>query len=342
MAHLGGQFAISIPLRFPLGSAARLLWSAGFRLRAELRALSRRATPAETRTARGVHSLPVILLSAAPGIGAAAYVLATPLRRNGVLLGAALDQAFRLLPLQLYARLHLRPVTIDIARRSAGIPPGLSERAALLVAGLRALILRPLLVAVLAANGLALAGAGLYFVAAETAGPFEQGGVIGIAVVAEALAAGLCGIFYYQRFWSGPDGDERPGAAGTLFWLIGGLALIYLAVGQFSGFHDWVAEEIDQRPLLTRSLALLFAGYVVCGVIWIRLFGYELERSGVTFALMTFAVLFAGVAAGAELFVPEGSDWAAVGRGGQLAAVGCVFPAFIAKCQSLAQERRRR
>lgn len=336
MVHLGAQFAMSIPLRFPLGSLARLAWSSTFRLRAELRSVLHRATAEETHTARGIHSVPVIVASGLPGIGAAAYVLAAPLRSNPVVLGAALDRAFRLLPFRLYERFHLRPIAIDIARRSDERTISLREHIWRIPGGLRSVASHArLLSVVFALNVAALVGAGVYFVQAESAKPFEQDGFIGVAMVLEALAAGIVGILYYRRFWARPGGDERRGAAGTLFWLGGGLALVWLAIDQFFGIHAELGEEWDERPVLGGSEALTFAVYLVAAVIWVRMFGHELASNDATFALLSLAVLFAAIVVAAELSIPQGSDWAAIGRSAQLAAAACVLPAFLIKLREL-------
>ena len=76
LRHLGAHAAIAsvflldvVPL--PLGTACRVLWVAGSRVWETLF-----GTPARAR----IHSLPVLLVAAIPGLGYAAYLL--PLRRE--------------------------------------------------------------------------------------------------------------------------------------------------------------------------------------------------------------------------------------------------------------------
>jgi hypothetical protein len=281
----------------------------------------------------------VIAVSAVPGLGAAAYVLARPLRRNNVLLGAVLDQAFRLLPLRLYDRFHLRPVTVDIARRDASSEPGLRERLARLPSALASLAPHGFLLALLlGANVALLAGAGMYFAANGSLAPFTNHGAISILMVAEALAAGVMGILYYRRFWARSDSDDRPGAAGTLFWLGGGLALVWLAIDQFLGAHQAIGRELDGVPVLEHADDLVLLGYLICGVVFVRMFGHELESHGPSFVLLAAAVLMAAATVILDALLDAGSDWMALERAGQMLTVGLILPAFLIRYRELQGE----
>ena len=336
IGHLAAHFVISIPLRTPLGSIGRFAWTAAFRLRAEARWLLKRATPEETKTARGLHSVTVMAVGLIPGFGRAAYVFAAPLRKNRVVMSAALDQAFRLLPLRMYERFHLRAVTTDIAQHHGREGITLRQHISRIPQGVRSLWTEAAMLGlILGANAAALIGAGVYFYVTNSAKPFEQDGVVGILMVGEALVAGFAGILYYRAFWKRPDGEQRPGAAGTLFWLGGGLALVWLAVDYFFGIHTHVITALDSLPVVGRLGPLVHPAYLVAAIIFIRIFGYELESNDAIFALTTLAVFFAGVTVGAELLTNSASDWAAIVRGGQLATVACVLPAFFLKLREL-------
>ncbi|MFQ5880828.1 MAG: hypothetical protein ACE5IZ_11745, partial [Dehalococcoidia bacterium] len=104
LVHLGAHMAISVPLRFPLGSIARTLWTLAFRAKLEWSAIRGKSEP---RSARAVHSLPVALLAAVPGLGTFAYLLAKPLRRHRALAVITFDRLLRKLPFRLYQRMHL-------------------------------------------------------------------------------------------------------------------------------------------------------------------------------------------------------------------------------------------
>jgi hypothetical protein len=338
LGHLGAHFAMSIPLRFPLGAAARFVWSSVFRLRAELRAVTHGATDEETRTARGIHSLPVILAAAAPGIGRAAYVLAQPLRKNQVLLGAVADQAFRIAPLRLYERLHLRAVTVDIARREAIAEPAFRQRLRGLPPALRTLWPhRRLLVGTLGANAAVLAAAGAYYAETGSVAPLESYGPVSLLMMAQALAAGMIGVAYYRRFWSQPDGEERPWAASTLFWFGGGLALIWLAVDVFFGIHRVAGRELAGVPVLEHAEDLVPLAYLIAGVVWVRTFGHELEAQGPAYVLLGLVALMALATIVVEALTPDGGDWIALEIGGQLLTVAPLLPAFLIKYRELRQ-----
>jgi hypothetical protein len=339
LGHLGGQIAISIPLRFPAGSLARLVWAAAFRARAELRAATRRAAPEETRVARGTHSIAVMCVAAIPGLGAAAYVLASPLRKNAVLFGAALDQAFRLLPLGLHRRGHLDAVAIDIAR---GPQPeressGLFDRPARAAESLWPH--RGLLAAMLGANAAVLAVAASYLAATGSLEPFAERGPVSLVMIAEALASAGLGILCYRVFWMTPvPGEERPGAAGILFWLGGGLALMWLAVDGFFGLHGAAGRMMDSVPILEHADELVLAGYFICGVVFVRMFGHELNSHQPCQALLVAALIAAAGVVALDLVVSPNNDWKALQRAGQLVTVAFILPAFVIRYRDIQRE----
>ena len=81
-AHLGAHLAITVPLRFPLGSIARTGWTLTLRAKGEWQALRGKGS---AKTARRVHSLPVAAIAAVPGFGSFAYLAAKPFRQEPVI-----------------------------------------------------------------------------------------------------------------------------------------------------------------------------------------------------------------------------------------------------------------
>ena len=63
-----------------------------------MRALLGRVSKDELRDARGIHTLAVAVVSALPGLGTFAYIIAEPLRKNRPLLAVLLDEALRKIP----------------------------------------------------------------------------------------------------------------------------------------------------------------------------------------------------------------------------------------------------
>ena len=113
MKNLGAHLVLSVAIVIPipgLRSAARFGWTLAFRLRA-LHALVRgKITREEYRTARSIHSVPVMLLALVPAFGAVAYVVSDTITKKG--LGRLLvDQAAYKMPFKLYRRLGLARLT---------------------------------------------------------------------------------------------------------------------------------------------------------------------------------------------------------------------------------------
>ncbi|MFQ5875431.1 MAG: hypothetical protein ACE5JL_16760, partial [Dehalococcoidia bacterium] len=116
--HLGAHLVLSLGLAIPipgLRSAARFTWVLAFRLKARYGLARGRITRAEYKEARGMHSVPVMLISLLPAVGAAAYVASDTMRKHG--LGHILaDQFAYKLPFGLYRRLRLARITALPAR----------------------------------------------------------------------------------------------------------------------------------------------------------------------------------------------------------------------------------
>ncbi len=108
-AHLGLSVAILVPIP-GLRSLARFAWTVTFRVKA-LYGLSRgRITRTEYRVESSIHSVPVMLLSLVPGLGAISYVAGGAMVNSG-LARVLVDQAVYKLPFGAYRRLHLASVT---------------------------------------------------------------------------------------------------------------------------------------------------------------------------------------------------------------------------------------
>ena len=107
MRHLGMALAVSVPLRFPLGSLTRFAMVLSFRRRARSAYQAGEIDEASHHSARETHTRLVALVALIPGLGAGAYLLSAPLRRSGNLAPLLLDQTLWHAPFGLYARLRL-------------------------------------------------------------------------------------------------------------------------------------------------------------------------------------------------------------------------------------------
>ena len=119
LTHLGAHIAITVPLRFPLGSIARAGWTVVMRTQAEWRALFNKKYSAAS--ARQEHTALVAGVSLIPGLGAAAYMLSKPLRSNRELAVIAFDHMLRKTPFRLYQRLHVSALTVWQAKQGAEV-----------------------------------------------------------------------------------------------------------------------------------------------------------------------------------------------------------------------------
>jgi hypothetical protein len=125
--HLGAHVAMSVPLRFPLGSIARPAWTFAYRVKAEWAWL--RGRREEARQNRAVHTFAVMLLGAIPGAGAFAYAAAAPLRRNITLVQVLSDQLGEKLPFGLHRRLGLKKLA-TVGRKARPVPSEVESLAA--------------------------------------------------------------------------------------------------------------------------------------------------------------------------------------------------------------------
>jgi hypothetical protein len=138
LRHLGAHLVLSVILRFPIGSAARLAWTLTFWGTAWSKRFRRQPG---TRAGRryNIHSPLVMVLSLIPGLGAIAYLAARPLRHK-LLIRLMVDQIAWKLPFKLYRRLHLGRWLAPTPRKTElsggrAIPSGIRERQLPLSAG---------------------------------------------------------------------------------------------------------------------------------------------------------------------------------------------------------------
>ncbi|MEE8346249.1 MAG: hypothetical protein V3S20_02760 [Dehalococcoidia bacterium] len=351
ISNLGAHIAMSVPLRFPFGSAARFLWTLGFRAKAEVRALLRRRVDDDTRTARRVHTLAVAFVAAVPGVGAVAYVLAEPLRKNRVLLAVAVDLALRKLPFRIYGRLHLGTLTSRLAAscrkqpRSARDwgwlkPSRLVSAAQSGIASLKPY--RGMIAGVLAFNALAVIAGGVYLAVTGSRGAFVEMGPITTLKVAESLAAGALGVLVYRRFWSRSGAEARPGAAGSFFWLVAGLGLGWLAVDDYLQIHERVGAALlgSSVPLLNHSDDAIVLGYGIVAISVIAVFFREIMSSRPVVTLLVAGMSFGLLMMAVDFFVPERLFVAGLEDPAHVAAVGSVLVAFAVKYRQVDAQSR--
>jgi hypothetical protein len=128
LPHLGAHIAISVVLRFPFGGIARFCWTSGALVTAGIRRLLRRTDASSWQQAKRIHTPLVLLFSLLPSIGAFAYLVSPPVRRNPLLARVTVDVVLRSLPFQAYRRCGLQRL---IVRRALPAPrSGDSPRAA--------------------------------------------------------------------------------------------------------------------------------------------------------------------------------------------------------------------
>lgn len=110
LPHLGAHLAITVVLRFPFGSIARMAWT-GYTLgAATVKFAARRIDRHEWKQSWQMHSPLVLLLSAIPGFGAFAYLAAKPVRSNRLLMRVTLDAVMHKVPGRLYERSGMRRI----------------------------------------------------------------------------------------------------------------------------------------------------------------------------------------------------------------------------------------
>lgn len=111
--HMGAHIILTVAIVVPipgLRSLARCAWTTSFRLKAMCNRALGRISGEEYKAARSTHSVPVMLISLVPGLGAVAYAASGTMMRDD--LGRMLlDQSMYKLPFGLYRRLKLAKIS---------------------------------------------------------------------------------------------------------------------------------------------------------------------------------------------------------------------------------------
>ena len=347
LTHLGAHVAITVPLRFPFGSIARAAWTLSMRAKAEWDAVVRKKP---IGAAREEHTLLVATASMVPTFGAAAYMLAKPLRSNRALAVIAFDRSMRKLPWRLYERMHVSPFMVWHARLAqpdvmaprswASFRDGVARR----VAGLRSHAL--LIAGVVAANlAVVAAGAAMYF-AMDTRVIFDEKGLMNTTDATQLALAGALGIASYAMFWRGRAGSASlRESAGIMFWGIAGAGMLYLAADDYFGLHemlgDWLATHLEALPLYTHSVDdAITLTFGVTGLSVLYVFRDELSARRASSTLLIAAAVSAAVMLGADAYgqgIARGAEFPA-----QVLASGLFFLAFLTRfreVQALPRER---
>ena len=301
MLHLGAHFAISLPLRYPFGAAARFFYTLGLRLRAEINALIRRSS---AREARRMHTLTVMLVSLLPGFGRLGYFFSPALRDERLLLFIPLDQASRKLPFRAYRRLHLDALFLywGLGDEQEQRRPRLSLRSV----GDSFASLKPYLwpIAALLTFDIAvlLAGAYMYVDEGRPEQPlwwWRERGLVAMVDASQLLIAAALGIATFVAFWKYRPHATRSEAAGIFLWGIGGIGLALFAVDDFFTIHerlgDAVFDTLGLLPVVTHLASdMLVVTYAVIGLAVIVTFRMEV-LSGRPSAMLLQLAAFASI-----------------------------------------------
>ncbi|MDV2480327.1 MAG: hypothetical protein RX317_08810 [bacterium] len=355
LGHLGAHIAISVPLRFPFGSATRFVYVVVFRLRSEARALIRRESDEQLRGARKIHTLTVAVGSALPGVGTFAYLVAEPLRKNRPLLAVLLDEALRKLPFNLYRRQHLAVLTCWLSCSGPGVGSGIVTsrwhylRPHHLVAWVRDAIenLRPnwnLVGGILAVNVVALIIAAVAFALTDNRQlTFGEFGPLQTLKAGQLLVAGVAGYYIYTRFWRLPQAEQRIDAPGSFFWILSGLGLMWLGIDDYFGLHERGGDFLQYGlgvtvPLLNNPDDIIVLGYGIIGLTVGAIFFGELLRSRATFPLLATGIGLLVVSLAVDFFAPEGSPPAGLEEPTNLIGAGFVLSAYLVKLREVWSE----
>jgi len=305
LTHLGAHVAMSIPLRFPLGSIARPAWTLTMRAKAELQALR---GGGGARAARREHTLLVAGFSAVPGLGAMAYMLSKPLRANRALAVIALDRSMRKLPARLYARLRMAPMMVWHAgvARPAGVRRTVVEAARDRVLALRPY--SPAIGSVLAVNAAVLVAGGYVYVAHDSRAWFDERHVMNTSDALQLAVAGVFGVAAWRAFWRN-DSERAPlqEAAGIMFWLIAGAGLVYAAADDYFTIHEhagtWMAERMSFIPMYTNTADdLMTLAFGATGLMIVVIFKDELLANRPSSTLLLAGVAMAALMVAVDTF----------------------------------------
>jgi hypothetical protein len=307
-ANLGAHMAMSIPLRFPLGSLARFGWTVVARAKAEWAALRGRKP---VSTARQIHTVPVALMGLVPGFGAGAYLLAKPLRAHRALAVIVFDRLLRKVPARLYWRLHVSALMTWFARPAAKSARSIRLAAALPAARERLAGMKPqwrLVAAVLALNAVTLAAAAVLHHGYDASFALSEFGLVNSLDAVQLLAAGVLGILAFRLFWRAAAGRASAAeSAGIFLWGATGVGLIGFAFDDFFGLHEaagaWITTHVGLMPLLTNNVDdFITLGYGVAGLALLAVFRHELFAVRASSALLVAGVVAAGMMLGTDAY----------------------------------------
>ena len=307
-ANLGVHMAMSIPLRFPLGSLARFGWTVVARANAEWAALRGRK-PAST--ARQIHTVPVALMGLVPGFGAGAYLLAKPLRANRALAVIVFDRLLRKAPARLYWRLHFSALMTWFARPATKSGHRIRLAAALPAARDRLAAVKPqwrLVAAVLTLNAATLAAAAVLHHRYDASFALSEFGLVNSLDAVQLLAAGVIGLLAFRLFWrAAADRASAAESAGIFLWGATGVGLIGFALDDFFGLHEaagaWITTHVGLMPLLTNNVDdFITLGYGVAGLALLAVFRHELFAMRASSALLLAGVAAAGMMLGTDAY----------------------------------------
>ncbi len=354
IGHLGAHIAITLVLFGPFENVARFGWTAFFRLRSEATALIGRGSEEQLRGARKTHTLAVALLSLVPFLGAGAYLMAEPLRKNRPLLAVMMDQGLRKLPFRLYRRQHLAVLTCWLACSGPDVAPRIVSRwHSLRLHHLAAWVgdsvdrLRPhraLVAAILAVNVVALSVAAIAGeLTDELSAAFGEFGPMETLKAGELLAVALVGYYIYTRFWKLAQAGQRVDAPGSFFWILSGAGLGWFAVDGYLGIRERVGDGLKEGlggivPLSSNLDDLILVSYGIIGLVVMAVFLGELMRSRGVFALLTMGIGLLIISQGFHLFAPERTVAAAVEHPTSLIGAGFLLAAFLVKLREVWEE----
>lgn len=281
-ASLGAHLAMSVPLRFPFGSIARIGWTVAARLKGEVAGLRKQQA---RREARRVHSAPVALLGAIPGFGAFAYLAAKPFREQRVLRAVLFDQSLRHAPFGLHSKLHLSALG-----RWMALPPGSGAATGPSRETLTARAWPVVAAAVVA---------GAAWSALDTA---VLGGATGTRLAYGAVAlAGIPALLAFREFWKRDNRGDAAALAGSFLWAVIGVGALIAGADLAFALSESAAALLEglNLPLVpgaeeTATLAL--AAYAFTGIGAGYLFRHELLAGRASSSALAAALAVTGAA----------------------------------------------
>ncbi len=294
-AGLGAHLAMSVPLRFPLGSIARSGWTLAARLKGEWSGL--RNADAR-REARAVHSAPVFVLGAIPGFGAFAYLAARPFRSQRALRAVLFDQALRHIPFRLHERLHLGALS-----RWMALPAASAKLRQPNAAGL-----------------VSVAAVGAIAGTAVLAGGSLSGTAMDRVAYAALAVSGLAALLAFRAFWKTGQSASAADQGGSFLWLIAGVGALGAGIDLAFNISANIAglfedTNIPMVPGESETTMLAAAAYALTAAATAWMFRHEFLASRASSPVLAVATIAAGAAFGLEAAAVSGASAAALAAG---------------------------